>query len=61
MMVGVDDRQRGLDDLLMTLIEPVLPHWGLHRRHRGRSRRGRLLGESPGSGGCGAHYGGAPR
>jgi len=60
MVVRVDDRQGRLDDLLVTLIEPVLPDWSLYRRHAGRGRRCRLLGESPGSGGCGAHQPGAP-
>jgi len=46
MMMGIDDRQLGLDDCLVALVEPVLPNRGLHRRHCWRDRRCRLLSES---------------
>jgi hypothetical protein len=41
-MVRIDDRQLRLDDLLVTLIKPLLSDRGLHRRH---ARRRGTLGE----------------
>jgi hypothetical protein len=39
MMVRIDDRQLGLEDLLGALGEPVVAHRRLDRRHLRRRRR----------------------
>jgi len=58
MMVRIDDRQRGLDDLLTVFVEPVLADRSLDRQHGGRRRS---LGEcgTP-CHRCGAGQSGAP-